>query len=251
MHPADGAHYAPYPALTGAEGYPSCAGSDSAWRSDMSGNQAFTQWLCCLSEGVVLTEAACARLHDLWRASGLPGREWETLSAEQQVVICALWQQKQGDWQVTFSTRSPAEAWNRLCRGELVTHQSAPFDMLQLCPPRLDVEINGYNGRLLAGVPDGFSDTTDRCGTKWPHAHDLNISWSSDTTFDADFDTPWSGGPDGLIMNGLQVFPLLFLFALAGGFGCGALVSVTLRRQGFMDEPDATIKYPASTETKR
>ncbi|ADU73068.1 hypothetical protein [Pantoea sp. At-9b] len=60
-----------------------------------------------------------------------------------------------------------------------------------------------------------------------------------------------AGGPDGLIMNGLQVFPLLFLFALAGGFGCGALVSVTLRRQGFMDAPDATIKYPASTETKR
>ena len=223
LRPADGAHYAPYPALTGAEGYPSYAGSGSAWRSDMSGNQAFTQWLCCLNEGVVLTEAACARLHVLWRASGLPGREWQTLSAEQQAVICVLWQKKQGDWQVTFSTRSPAEAWNRLCRGEAVTHQSAPFDMLQLCPPRLDVEINGYNGRLLAGVPDGFSDTTDRCGTKWPHAHDLNISWSSDTTFDADFDTPWSPPSEAVLaaLSARYGVTVEHWYAEAGADFCG------------------------------
>ena len=41
-------------------------------------------------------------------------------------------------------------------------------------------------------------------------------------------------GSDALLLSGLQVFPLLFLLALAGGFGCGALVSITLRRQGFM-----------------
>ena len=203
LRPADGEHYAPYPALTGAKGYPSCAEEGCAGHHDVSGNQAFTQWLCCLREGTVLTEAACAWLNDLWRASGLAGREWEALSAEQQAAICALWQKKQGDWQETFSTRSPAEAWNRLCRGEAVTQQATPFDMLLLCPPRLDVEINGYNGRLLEGIPDGFTDTTARCGTKWPRAHDLNISWSGATTFDADFDTPWSP-PSEAVLSALS-----------------------------------------------
>ncbi|NIF03503.1 hypothetical protein F3J38_26230 [Pantoea sp. Acro-805] len=43
-------------------------------------------------------------------------------------------------------------------------------------------------------------------------------------------------GTDALLLSGLQLYPLLFLFALAGGFGCGALVSITLRRHGFMAE---------------
>ncbi|MFJ5162133.1 hypothetical protein ACIP6T_23445 [Pantoea sp. NPDC088449] len=43
-------------------------------------------------------------------------------------------------------------------------------------------------------------------------------------------------GPDALLLSGLQLYPLLFLFALAGGFGCGALASITLRRHGFMTD---------------
>jgi len=43
-------------------------------------------------------------------------------------------------------------------------------------------------------------------------------------------------GTDALLLSGLQLYPLLFLFALAGGFGCGALVSITLRRHGFMTD---------------
>ncbi|RRW69186.1 hypothetical protein EGJ48_17860 [Pantoea dispersa] len=43
-------------------------------------------------------------------------------------------------------------------------------------------------------------------------------------------------GTDALLLSGLQLYPLLFLFALAGGFGCGALVSISLRRHGFMTD---------------
>ncbi|WP_261643052.1 hypothetical protein [Erwinia mallotivora] len=38
----------------------------------------------------------------------------------------------------------------------------------------------------------------------------------------------------------LRVFPLLFLIALTGGFACGALVSITLRRNGFMRDTKST-----------
>ncbi|CAH6374819.1 hypothetical protein [Pantoea agglomerans] len=43
-------------------------------------------------------------------------------------------------------------------------------------------------------------------------------------------------GADALVLSGLQLYPLLFLFSLAGGFGCGVLTSITLRRHGFMNE---------------
>jgi len=43
-------------------------------------------------------------------------------------------------------------------------------------------------------------------------------------------------GSDALVLSSLQLYPLLFLFSLAGGFGCGVLTSITLRRHGFMNE---------------
>ncbi|MEN4892597.1 hypothetical protein [Erwinia billingiae] len=45
---------------------------------------------------------------------------------------------------------------------------------------------------------------------------------------------PSPAGSGDVLMNGLRDFPLIFLLSLAGGFACGALVSITLRRQGFM-----------------
>ncbi|MEG3126766.1 DUF1281 domain-containing protein [Pantoea cypripedii] len=200
LRPVPPEPYLPYPQLTGGDRYPSYAAEGELNGAEVSENQAFTQWLICLREQVILTDTTCTQLHALWLGTGLMKREWDTLSAEQQTIVCALWQKKQDGWPATLSTRRPDEAWNRLCRGEPVTHQAEPFDMLTLCPPRLDVEINGYNGRLLSGVPDGFSETVERCGTKWPHAHDLNITWSDATSFDADFDTPWSPPSEAVLV---------------------------------------------------
>ncbi|WP_313685167.1 DUF1281 domain-containing protein [Pantoea sp.] len=133
LRPVTPESYLPYPQLTGENRFPSYAADVEVSRAEVLKNQAFTQWLTCLRDGVVLTEATCCQLHDLWLATGLAERSWETLSAEQQTIVCALWQEKQ-DWQATFSTRRADEAWNRLCRGEAVMHQAAPFDMLLLCP---------------------------------------------------------------------------------------------------------------------
>lgn len=46
-------------------------------------------------------------------------------------------------------------------------------------------------------------------------------------------------GADALVLSGLQLYPLLLLLSLAGGFGCGALTSITLRRYGFMADRNA------------
>ena len=41
-------------------------------------------------------------------------------------------------------------------------------------------------------------------------------------------------GVNDPVINGWRVFPLLLLFSLAAGFACASLVSITLRRHGFM-----------------
>ena len=46
-------------------------------------------------------------------------------------------------------------------------------------------------------------------------------------------------GSDALVLSGLQLYPLLFLFSLSGGFGFGVLTSITLRRHGFMADRNA------------
>lgn len=158
--------YTPYPALTNALG------------RNTPENRAFSEWVVQLHEGAELTPETCGLLHALWLASGLRSMTWEVLTAEQQAVITALWEKKRGDWQTTLYGQNLSEVWNRLCREEQPPCSTLPFDMLQLLPPRLDAEINGYNGRLLEGITDGFTDAVDRCGTKWPHAHDLNLSVS-------------------------------------------------------------------------
>nr|WP_280527743.1 DUF1281 domain-containing protein [Rosenbergiella collisarenosi] len=115
----------------------------------------------------------------MWLASGLQRMTWSSLSAEQQTVIAGLWQIKQGEWHWMRGNNGLKESWDCQCREDALPLQELPFDMLQLIPPRLDAEINGYNGRLLHGVPDGFTDVVDRCGIKWPHAHNLDVSHSA------------------------------------------------------------------------
>ena len=45
-----------------------------------------------------------------------------------------------------------------------------------------------------------------------------------------------SAGANAGLICAVRDFPLLFLISLAGGAGSGALISITLRRNGFMTE---------------
>lgn len=203
--------YAPYPALTEIPGL------------NTPENRAFTAWVTQLRDGAELTPENCVRLHSLWLASGLRNMTWDRLSTGQQAITGALWLRKRADWQLNLHGQCLRTAWDALCREENYPRRTFPFDMLQLVPPRLDAEINGHNGRLLEGVPDGFMDTVERCGTKWTHAHDLNLSYGDTTTFDADFDTPWSP-PSPEVLCGLTSrygVTAEHWYAESGGSYCG------------------------------
>ncbi|ENQ0097469.1 DUF1281 domain-containing protein, partial [Escherichia coli] len=80
--------------------------------------------------------------------------------------------------------------WNRLC-DNVLPEKTMPFDLLTVLPTRLDVEVNGFNGGVLNGVPSAYHWYTERYGVKWPCGYDLNISSQGDNFIQVDFDTPW------------------------------------------------------------
>lgn len=134
-------------------------------------NLAFTRWLAMLADSVALYD----RKHYDW--SGL----WHK-------AACGAW-------------------WNQLCDTAL-PEKTLPLDMLLVLPGRLDVEINGFNGMLMDGIPSAYDWYLDVFDTKWPQGHGLEISARGADFIQADFDTPWS-------QPGERV-----LAALSRQFGC-------------------------------
>ncbi|NRH23267.1 DUF1281 domain-containing protein [Pantoea stewartii] len=179
LRPVTDDTYAPFPALTAA-----------GRGENTPENAAFTQWLTQLRDGVELTEEICERLHDLWLATGLSSRTWDMLDGDAQAVMAAIWQKKHYDWG-HMDGGSPGAFWNHVC-SNAGTEEAAPFDVRLLLPTRLDVEINGFNGGLLAGVPDGYGFYIAQYGVKWPRGYALEVKDGGPDSLEVDFDTPWS-----------------------------------------------------------
>ncbi|EHX2155818.1 DUF1281 domain-containing protein [Escherichia coli] len=66
-----------------------------------------------------------------------------------------------------------------------------PFDLLTVLPTRLDVEVNGFNGGVLNGVPSAYHWYTERYGVKCLVGYEVNISSQGENFIQVDFDTPW------------------------------------------------------------
>lgn len=181
LRPVSAVDYAPFPGLT------------AAGRGEKTPeNRAFTAWLNRLQAGCLLTDKACASLNGLWLtvAGRLP--DWSALTDAQRDAMNALWKRQYFDWREASGAADVVAAWAAVRDAENRGATSPPLDMLALCPPRLEVEINGFNGRLLKGVTAGYDDYVHRYGTKSAAAYELNISRHDVAAFDADFDTPWS-----------------------------------------------------------
>lgn len=67
------------------------------------------------------------------------------------------------------------EPANRLC-DNVLPEKTMPFDLLTVQPTRLDVEVNGFNGGVLNGVPSAYHWYTEQYGVKWPVGYEVNIS---------------------------------------------------------------------------
>ena len=139
LRPVEDFTYAPFPALTQAG-----KGSNSPE------NIAFSRWLTSLQEQVELSKDNCHLLHRLWLNTGIGNKRWSSLSQEQQGVIEKLYSDKYFDWGYTWRKGEVSEWWNRLCDNPSF-FPGRPLDFLHVLPTRLDVEVNGFNGKLLEG----------------------------------------------------------------------------------------------------
>ncbi|WP_077816089.1 DUF1281 domain-containing protein [Escherichia coli] len=168
-----------------------CPGLTAAGRGVVSPeNIAFTRWLTHLQNGVLLDEQNCLMLHELWLQSGTGRRRWEELPDDARESITALFTPKRGDWCDIWSNEDVSVWWNRLC-DNVLSEKNMPFDLLTVLPTRLDIEVNGFNGGVLNGVPSAYHWYTERYGVKWPCGYDLNISSQGENFIQVDFDTPW------------------------------------------------------------
>ncbi|WP_252716825.1 DUF1281 domain-containing protein, partial [Shigella sonnei] len=87
--------------------------------------------------------------------------------------------------------------WNRLC-DNVLPEKTMPFDLLTVLPTRLDVEVNGFNGGVLNGVPSAYHWYTEQYGVKWPCGYDLNISSQGDNAVRKTTAAVFHGRPDPL-----------------------------------------------------
>lgn len=191
LRPVTDETYAPFPALTAA-----------GPGEDTPENRAFTQWLAQLRDGAELTDKTCYRLHDLWLATGIRSRTWDVLDDEAQAVMNSLWKRKIFDWSGVRGSRV-SEFWIRTSDSDAIADGSAEFDMHLLLPTRLDVEINGFNGGLLDGIPGGYEFYIAQYGVKWPGGYALEVGDCGPDFLEVDFDTPWSP-PDGRVFEALS-----------------------------------------------
>ena len=168
-----------------------CPGVTAAGRGAVSPeNIAFTRWLTHLQNGVLLDEQNCLMLHELWLQSGTGQRRWEELPDDVRETITVHFTAKRGDWCDIWGNEDVSVWWNRLC-DNVLPEKTMPFDLLTVLPTRLDIEVNGFNGGVLNGVPSAYHWYTERYGVKWPCGYDLNISSQGENFIQVDFDMPW------------------------------------------------------------
>lgn len=190
LRPVEPVNRAPYPAL--------CTTRPG---QDTPENRAYSDWLTLLMNGAELTRDRCGHLHDLWLGSGLAARHWESLSGEEQAEVERLFRNKRHDWGTTGDTKVELW-WNNRCRNTPQA-EGQVMDMLLLLPTRLDVEVNGFNGKLLDGVPSGYDWYSTRYGIKWPCGFEVGITEVSGNCLQVDFDTPWCP-PSGAVLAALS-----------------------------------------------
>ncbi len=132
-------------------------------------------------------------------------------------------------------------------------------------PSRLDVEVNGFNGGVLNGVPSAYHWYTEQYGVKWPVGYEVNISSQRDNFIQVDFDTPWCQPESDVIAELSRRFSctLEHWYAEQGCDFCGrardgrfyrsrlALVTVYASPSPFSDERPSSRFRGISSPSKR
>lgn len=156
LRPLTEQHYAPYPPLV----------SYGAATDNRPSVQAYSDWLVMFMAGAALDVETCQKLHLCCLDSHIRHARRATLSEPEPVVIRQVYQQKSFDWGNSFRPAPVDEGWNSLCDAGSAVPAAEPMDFRDVLPTRLDIEVNGFNGGLLTGVPSSYDHYLTRYGCK-------------------------------------------------------------------------------------
>ena len=138
-----------------------------------------------------LTDEVCRTLLALFEQSGLKQRYWGDLPKTARAAIAPLLKESAFDWCPLHFRRIALDiAWAKLDVPDAKTLNQGCFSLNALLPPKLLVELNGFNGCLFptsAKVPSGFNDNCERLGTKWEMVQVEEVGDGK-----LEFDTAWS-----------------------------------------------------------
>lgn len=114
-------------------------------------NKAFSEWLVLLKYNFPLNVHTCCVISKHWRDSGLQDVRWQDMTAEQQAIIDALFDDMASEWSLAL-TPPETNRWDELdtCLG---AEKPMPMDMRTLLHTFLAQELNGYTGKLWQPVP--------------------------------------------------------------------------------------------------
>ncbi|HBC3949089.1 TPA: DUF1281 domain-containing protein [Vibrio parahaemolyticus] len=201
--------FAPYPELIQGVGDSTLA------------NRAFTRFVTLLNNDVELNHDVCLILLTLFEQTGLKQRYWGDLPKTARAKIAPLLKQSAFDWTGIFLRRLNVDVvWAKLDLPALLPSDGS-FSLNTLLPPRLLVELNGFNGHLFSHVPSGYDDNCDRLGTKWEM---VNIE-VLDEGRRFEFDTAWSPAipPIAELARRFPGSTITHYFAESGCAFCGYL----------------------------
>ncbi len=158
---------------------------------DTAENRAFTQFVTLLESAPVLSDDVCQTLLALFEQSRLKQRYWGDLPKSARAKISPLLKNSAFDWCALYFRRITLDiAWAKLDVPTAGALSPDCFSLNALLPPKLLVEINGFNGCLFPSspkVPSGHTDNCERLGTKWETVQVIEMDEDK-----LEFDTAWS-----------------------------------------------------------
>jgi hypothetical protein len=185
-------------------------------------NSAFHDWLHFLQANSDLTKETCEQILTLYAKTGLSDLAWNQLSEVQQACVAELFKRKNDDWFGFVLGKPPSDEgmWQSLNE---IPDKAIPFDMRYLIATQLAAEINGFNGKLFAGIIATYDLYIQLYDVKWPVGESINVQERGEGLVIVDFDTPWGPPAQEVFqrLSGLYQCRILHYFSERGMGYCG------------------------------
>lgn len=194
--------------------------------SNTAANRAFDELISLVTQGALITPETQQRIRALYQQSGIHNIVWSSIARQQRRVGEELYNKVWLDWGLHHSCEgfwTSVPSCLTVKTDEKIDQDDVSFWFCCAIPQSLAVEINGFNGRLFDGCSSGFTDSTNRLGTKWGSGRSTSVATDELECFAIAFDTACT--PPLPVIEALAIrYPELdveMVYAMQGKGFCG------------------------------